>query len=113
MSFAHNSVTTNDEPQWADVDKTKLPREAFADMGDEGKSSTWKVAHHWVKNGKDPDNTGRFTEGRMYLHKAALDAALAAANGADTEAVKHLEAHRKELQTPGEANSTANHDLEA
>ena len=113
MSFAHNSVTTNDEPQWAEVDKTKLPREAFAEMGDEGKPSTWKVAHHWVKNGKDPDSAGRPTEGQMYLHTGGLCGGGAPRPRADPEVVKHLEAHRKALETPGEANSTASHDLEA
>jgi hypothetical protein len=113
MSFAHNSVTANDEPQWADVDKTKLPREAFADTGDEGKSPTWKFPHHWIKDGKDPDDTGRFTYGRMYLHKGGLDAALSAAKDAGAEVVNHLEAHRKALATPGEANSAASNDLEA
>jgi hypothetical protein len=116
MSFAHNSVITNDEPQWADVDKTKLPREAFADMGEDSKSSTWKFPHHWVRNGKNPDASGRPTDGQMYLHTGGLDAASSAANGtqkADSEVIKHLEAHRKALETPGEANSTASSDLEA
>jgi hypothetical protein len=116
MSFAHNSVTTNDEPQWADVDKTKLPREAFADMGEDDKSSTWKFPHHWIRNGKDPDAAGRPTEGQMYLHTGGLDAAWTVANGTQKgsqEVIAHLEAHRKALETPGEANSAASNDLEA
>ncbi len=101
-SLTHNSKTADTEPDWGGLDKTKLPRNAFADEGDPDKKSTWAYPHHWVKNGtlgKD----GVYTSGDMYLHKGGLNAAWAAAQGARSSqkasqaVIDHLEAHRKAL----------------
>lgn len=90
-ALTHNSKTLDNEPAWSTVNKTSLPRQAFADKGDPKLKSTWKYPHHWV------------TGGNMYLHKGGLNAAWAAANGARSgvqasSAVKeHLQKHRKAL----------------
>lgn len=103
MNFTHNSTVADNEPDWASVDKTSLPRAAYADQGEEGKKSTWSYPHHWVKNGGGKDDNGVLTTGTMYLHKGGLNAAWAAAQGARTgqeasQAVKdHLQTHRKVL----------------
>lgn len=91
MAFAHNNNNASDEPKWSSVDKTALPRIAFADQGDTDKKSTWKYPHHWTKGNA------------MFLHRGGLNAAWGAANGARSgkeasDAVKtHLQAHRKAL----------------
>jgi hypothetical protein len=103
-SFQHNSTVEDKEPQWGDVDKTKLPRKAFADEGDADKVSSWSYPHHWVKDGGSPDDNGRYTTGTMYLHEGGLNAAWSAANGgrsgqeASSEVKSHLQAHRKALK---------------
>jgi len=100
MALTHNSKLADNEPAWSDVDKTKLPRIAFADMGEEDKKSTWKYPHHWVKNGKIGDD-GIYISGDMYLHEGGLNAAWAAAQGARSgekasgDVISHLEEHRK------------------
>jgi hypothetical protein len=89
--MAHNSTLKKGEPSWGSVDKTKLPRSAFADQGDSEKKSTWKYPHHWVSGGT------------MYLHRGGLAAAWAAAQGARSgkqasSAIKaHLQRHRKAI----------------
>ena len=101
-ALTHNSTLADSEPDWGDVDKTKLPRNAFADQGEPDKKSTWKYPHHWVKNGKVGDD-GVYASGDMYLHKGGLNAAWAAAQGARTgkkaapEVIAHLEKHRKAI----------------
>jgi len=90
-AYSHNSTIKDGEPSWGDVDKTKLPREAFADMGEEDKKSTWKYPHHWISAGK------------MYLHEGGLNAAWAAAQGArsgqeaSASVKSHLRKHRNAL----------------
>jgi len=102
MAFNHNSKTHWDEPKWSEIDKTKLPRIAFADQGEEGTKSTWKYPHHWVKGG-DPanvDEDGIYTDGTMYLAEKGLEAAWSAAMGAhtgekaDQAIIDHLQSHR-------------------
>lgn len=92
-SFLHNSQLAKNEPSWGSVDKTKLPRTAFAEKGDTKKSS-WGFPHHWVQGGKVGD-AGIYTSGVMYLHKGGLKAAWAAANGARSgqEASPAVKAH--------------------
>jgi len=34
MALTHNSKLADNEPDWGSVDKTKLPRNAFADQGE-------------------------------------------------------------------------------
>ena len=107
MALTHNNKTADQEPAWSDVDKTKLPRNAHADMGEPGKKSSWGFPHHFVRNGKvGTDNDGAedvYTSGDMYLHEGGLDAAWAAAQGARSgekasqEVIDHLKAHRRAL----------------
>lgn len=100
--LTHNSMVASSEPDWGSVDKTKLPRQAFADQGEAEKKSTWSYPHHWVKNGQ-VGNEGYYTSGDLYLHKGGLNAAWAAANGAHTgnkasqTVLNHLQAHRRAL----------------
>lgn len=82
FKFTHNSVLMDDESPWSEVERTKLPRKAFADQGEEDKKSTWKYPHHWVVGGSDLDDSGVYTDGKLYLHSGGLKAAWAAANGA-------------------------------
>jgi len=103
MAFSHNSRVADREPAWSDVDKTALPRIAFADMGDPEKKSTWGFPHHWVSGGTEKDDNGIWTNGTLYLHRGGLNAAWAAAQGARAgeeagSAIKaHLNAHRAAL----------------
>jgi len=103
MAFTHNSKVAEKEPAWGEVDKTKLPRPAFADKGEDGKKSTWKYPHHWIEGGGAPDENGVYTTGTMYLHGGGLDAAWSAAQGgrsgekASSEVISHLDVHRKAL----------------
>jgi len=103
MAHEHNSRTVRDEPDWGEVDKTALPRIAFADMGDADKKSTWKYPHHWVKGGTEKDEDGVWGDGELFLHRGGLNAAWAAANGARSgrkappEVLAHLQEHRKAL----------------
>ena len=100
MAFQHNSKLADREPAWSAVDKTALPRIAFADMGEPDKKSTWRFPHHWVQGGTRKDENGIWVDGTLYLHRGGLIAAWAAANGARSgqeasPAVKaHLNAHR-------------------
>jgi phage I-like protein len=102
MALSHNSTLANNEPDWGSVDKTKLPRIAFADQGQADQKSTWSFPHHWVEGGQVGDS-GVYDSGDMYLHKGGLMAAWAAAQGAHTgnkasaEVIAHLEAHRKAI----------------
>ncbi|MCX7805708.1 MAG: phage major capsid protein, partial [Planctomycetota bacterium] len=96
--LSHTSRTADSEPPC--VDKTKLPRIAFADRGEAGKPSTWRYPHHWVEGGGDPD----YTTGTLWLHEGGLRAAWAAAMGArsgeeekDEAVIEHLRAHREAL----------------
>lgn len=113
-SLTHNSTLAETEPAWSNIDKTKLPRSAFADMGEEDKKSTWKFPHHWVKGGEVGED-GIYVSGTMYLHKGGLHAAWAAANGARSgveasASVKaHLQAHRRAI---GEADGKGLIDID-
>jgi hypothetical protein len=103
MAFFHNSKTKENEPDWGDVDKTALPRNAFADQGEAGKKSTWSYPHHWIDGGTQKDEDGIWTNGTMYLHEGGLKAAWAAAQGARSgekasqKVRDHLQSHRKAL----------------
>jgi hypothetical protein len=102
MALTHNSKLADNEPDWGSVDKTKLPRIAFAGQGEPDKKSTWSYPHHWVKNGKLGDK-GVYVDGDMYLHKGGLEAAWGAAQGARSgqkapqAIIDHLQQHRKAL----------------
>jgi hypothetical protein len=102
-AFVHNSKLADREPDWASIDKTKLPRLAFAGQGEEGKKSTWSYPHHWVSGGTKLDDDGIWDDGTLYLHKGGLDAAWSAAQGARSgekapqAVIDHLQMHRKAL----------------
>ena len=110
-NFSHNSTLADSEPDWGGVDKTALPRNAFADEGHPFKKSTWSYPHHWVKNGGGKDDQGIFTTGTMYLHKGGLNAAWSAAQGgrsgqeASSAVKSHLQAHRSALGLKDNASS--------
>ncbi len=101
-ALTHTSVVADREPSWGSVDKTKLPRGAYAERGEAGKKSSWGFPHHFVVGGSVGDD-GIYTTGTMYLHKGGLNAAWAAAQGARSgqeasSAVKaHLQRHRSAL----------------
>lgn len=104
MVFIHNSNLDAGEPAWSSVDKTKLPRMAFADQGEEGKKSTWSYPHHWVKDGGHEDEIGVYTTGTLLLHEGGWQAAMNAAHGARSgqqaspAVITHLETHRSAIE---------------
>lgn len=96
-ALTHNSTLSEDpEPEWGEVDKDRLPDNAHA-------NDERGFPHHFVKDGGDPDEAGRYTTGDMFLHKGGLDAAWGASQGARTgekaspEVIAHLSAHRNAL----------------
>lgn len=113
MAFRHNNKVDDNEPEWGKVDKTALPRIAFADMGEEDKKSTWKFPHHWVKGGTEKDENGIWKDGELLLHRGGLIAAWAAAMGARSgqkaskEVIEHLMEHRKALGMEDDEESSA------
>lgn len=82
MSLSHNSTLSKTEPDWGSINKTTLPRNSFADMGEVGKKSSYRYPHHHVESGKTGGENGIFVSGNMYLHRGGLKAALQAAGGA-------------------------------
>ncbi len=112
-AFTHNSTVDEDEPDWGNIDKTKLPRTAFADTGESDKVSTWGFPHHYIKGGGSPDDDGRWTTGTMFLHRGGLGAARAAAEGARAgeeaaPAIKsHLATHAKAIGMGEEGRESA------
>lgn len=95
MAHNHNSIIADNEPSWGSVDKTALPRSAFAEKGDSSKKSTWGYPHHWIKGGTRKDKDGIWIDGTMYLHEGGWNAAWAAAQGSHTgkKAVPHVISH--------------------
>lgn len=91
--MSHTDATSPREPLWEDVDQEKLPDQAFADPGER------EYAHHWVENGGDQDEQGRYCSGTMYLHAAGcqLAHAQAEADDAEPETCDHLSAHCEAL----------------
>jgi hypothetical protein len=103
MSFSHTSRTMEREPAWGEVDKSRLPRLAFAERGEPGLKSTWKYPHHWVRRPRFIGADGVYLDGELYLHRGGLAAAWAAAQGARSGerapagVIAHLRAHRRDL----------------
>ena len=103
MAFKHNSTVADGEIPWGRVNKSQLPRQAYANMGEANNKSTWSFPHHWVKGGGNLSDSGVFTTGEMFLHRGGLNAAWAAAQGARSgqeasPAIKaHLNQHRERL----------------
>ncbi len=103
MAHNHNSKTDPNEPSWGSVDKTALPRVAFADQGEAGKKSTWGYPHHHIKGGTKKDADKIWVDGEMFLNREGLNAAWSAANGARSgqkasqPVLDHLQAHRQAL----------------
>jgi len=102
-AFTHNDTTAKNEPAWGGVEKSKLPRIAHAEMGEEGKKSTWGYPHHWVSGAEKLDTDGVYVDGTLYLHKKGVSAAWGAAHGAQSgkkasqSVISHLKSHRKAL----------------
>ena len=111
MAFTHNSITNDNEPSWGSIDKTALPRLAFADMGEEDKKSSWSYSHHFISGGTEKDDDGIWTNGTMYLHKGGLNSAWAAAQGARSgqeasqEIKNHIQKHRDALGLDDDNNA--------
>lgn len=109
-ALVHNHEVSEDAPDWGDVDKTKLPRNAHAGEGEAGEKSTWRLPHHWVKGGEVGDD-GTYSDGTMYLHRAGLSNAWAVAGKEDSEAPtgakEHLAKHREALGLEGEPKARA------
>jgi hypothetical protein len=103
VAIRHNSKLAATEPSWGSVDKTKLPRLAYADMGEPDRKTSWRFPHHWVRNGANTNDAGVYTTGDMYLHRGGLNAAWAAAQGARSgrkapqSVINHLQQHRRAL----------------
>lgn len=104
MAFTHNSKVADREPPWAEgIDRTALPRIAFARMGDPDRKSTWGYPHHWIQDGSAKNEDGIYTKGTMYLHRRGLQVAWNYAMGAGTGeraergVVAHLRGHFREL----------------
>ena len=102
--FPDTSELREKEPDWSELDKTSLPWQSFANYTsmDKDKKSTWKYPHHYIVDGKKED--GIYTSGTMYLNRAGLNAAWAAAQGARSgkkakpEIIDHLQKHRKAIK---------------
>lgn len=97
-ALTHSSRLADSEPQWGSYNRnnrTKLPRNAFANRGVSGQKSTWGFPHHWVQNGGNLNDDGIFTTGDMFLHRGGLIAALQAAAGARSgqEASSSIKGH--------------------
>lgn len=103
IAFTHNSRLADREPAWPDVERTSLPRIAFARMGEADKKSSWGYPHHWIQNGREKNEDGIYTQGTMYLHRGGLQAAWNYAMGAGTgekaerAVIAHLRKHFADL----------------
>jgi len=76
------------EPQWSSIAHEKLPLVAFADP-------SLNYPHHWVTKGKVSGETGRYDEGKLYIHKGGLIESYLRAqeNGASAPVINHLKEH--------------------
>lgn len=104
VAFEHSwSNAVSNEPEWGSVDKSALPRIAFAEKGDADKKSTWGYPHHWVKGGTKKDDNGVWTDGELHVHTGGVNAAWSAAQGgrsgqkASQAVIDHLQHHRRAL----------------
>ena len=103
MGVTHNSNIQKREPSWGSVDKTSLPRVAFADHGDSRKKSSWSFPHHHIFDGTKKDENGIWQNGTMFLNSGGLKAAWAAAMGARSgehaspHIIAHLRTHRRNI----------------
>ncbi len=86
-ALAHSSNTFNREPPWSSIHVEKLPALAFCEGG--------KQPHHWVREGKVDDRTGKYSAGELYLHRGAcIEAYLKGVERGDSpETLKHLKDH--------------------
>ena len=81
-SFVRDDSFAHSEPPWSEVDKSRLPRECFADQGEPDKKSTWRYPWKWVQDAAGVDARGCCTGGVIRPHKGGIAAAWADANGA-------------------------------
>lgn len=98
--FSHNSTTGKTEPAWSSImsKRSRLPDAAFANRNDR------KWPHHFIQKGSGEDEDGRYTEGKMLLHRKGLSSAWGvAASGArgaskaPQSVINHLKTHRRAL----------------
>ena len=101
MAFRHNSEVAPNPQRWGEVDKTRLPRIAHADMGEADKKTTWRFPHHEIVDGGDLDDMGVYTTGTMYVNRGGVAAAWQRMQQAGIESSAadkaHIQAHRKAL----------------
>jgi len=87
-AVSHTFDTAGGEPEWAEIDRAELPAEAFAVVGDPDTRSSWKLPHHFLR------------DGTLYAHAGGIRAALAALGGARTgdpmDAPASIRAHLEE-----------------
>lgn len=97
MALTHNSTLAKSEPSWGNVDKTALPRNAYADMGDADSKSSWRYPHHHVESGKIGGKHDLCIKGDMYLSREGLKTALQDIGNGDIDseqsAKRHLISH--------------------
>lgn len=86
-ALAHSSSAFNREPPWSSIHAEKLPALAFCDSG--------KNPHHWVRDGKIDEQTGKYISGELFLHRGAcIEAYRRAVERGDPPAeIQHLKAH--------------------
>lgn len=91
-NIIHTSTAAYASPPWKEVDKGRLPAQAFAQRPDPKRRATWRFPHHFLA-----------ADGQLYLHEGGLTSALAAAEGrrsgkkASPKTIEHLRAHRRAL----------------
>lgn len=95
--LTHNHTVSKNEPAWASIEKDRLPRNAYADMGDSTQvndPSAWSHPHHHVING-EVGPSGVYTKGQMFLHQEGLRIALSETRklGKDHPVRQHLLQH--------------------
>ncbi len=92
----HVPVLCAEEPAWETVDTSLLPHMAFA-SGHPDRQETWRIPHHFVQDGK-VESSGRYEfQGKMYVHRGGLLAALAETSLTAAER-QHLQVHARALE---------------
>lgn len=90
-ALSHSSSTFNREPPWSSIHVEKLPALAFCDSG--------KQPHHWVRDGKVDEKSGKYAAGELFLHRGAcIEAYRKAVERGDPPAdLQHLKDHLDEI----------------
>ena len=100
-AFTHDSIVDEHEPQWSNVDQSKLPNQAFADP------KLRLFAHHWVRGGVMGDD-GRYSGGTLVLHSQGAEMALrdAQASNASPSVLEHFRRHEDIPETQEHTTKT-------